>query len=67
MIYDYSCIKCDIVIEKLVKTKDDVVTCPQCGYAMNREMATPAFRFANGKGTGLGNLMSIAGNHPKSY
>lgn len=67
MIYDYSCIHCDTVIEKLVKDIDQIVQCPHCESVMKREMATPAFRFANGNGTSLGGLMSIASNPPKSY
>ena len=67
MIYDYSCVRCDIVLEKLVKTVNEVVVCPICKASMKREMATPAFRFKDGAGTGLGTLMSIAGNQPRSY
>ena len=59
--FDYRCITCDKHTEKLVR--DIFADAPICeGHGpMQKIIGTPAFKFKNGKGTDMGNSMSIAG------
>lgn len=59
-IFDFHCEKCNTSTEKLVKHNDPAPKCDNCGEQMSKVLATPAFHFANGKGTDMGNTMSIA-------
>lgn len=68
-IFEYKCeVKgCEETVERLSKEPLNNVQCPICNQPMRRLFSVPAFKFVNGQGTSLGNLMSIARNPPKSY
>jgi predicted nucleic acid-binding Zn ribbon protein len=60
--FDYKCVKCDEFRDKLVR--DIIADAPQCpnGHGlMQKTISTPAFRFARGNGTDMGNTMAIPG------
>ena len=63
-LFDFVCPTCGHREEKLVKL-DTTVPCPECRQDMDREMGRPAFKFANGQGTGMGLMMSIATKTPQ--
>lgn len=42
-LFNYQCTQCDNLIEKFVKTHDEVVTCPKCEHPMEKRLTMPAF------------------------
>lgn len=42
-LFNYQCTQCDNLIEKFVKTYDEVVTCPKCEHTMEKRLTMPAF------------------------
>jgi len=42
-LFNYQCTQCDNLIEKFVKTHDEVVTCPKCEHTMEKRLTMPAF------------------------
>ena len=63
-LFDYKCGACDHSTEIMVAKYDDVVPCPECQHPkMDKLMSRPSFKFANGRGTHMGSLMSIP-DHP---
>ena len=68
-IYEYKCeVKgCTETVERLSKEPLIDVRCPKCNQTMRRLFSVPAFKFTNGAGTHLGNLMNCPSNPPKSY
>ena len=63
-IYEYACMQCEEHFEELVRTSDQVVTCPGCGaakvvrqlsaFAVHGAAAKPSFAGPTGAGGGGG-------------
>ena len=59
-IYEYACMKCEEHFEELVRSEDQVVTCPSCGagkvlkqfsaFAVHGASSKPSFGSASGGG-----------------
>lgn len=47
-IFDYRCNACKKVVEEFVKQHDDIVTCSNCGSAMQKLLNFGRFRFEAG-------------------
>jgi putative FmdB family regulatory protein len=52
-LFDFKCLNCDRVEEKLVKDKEAIVTCPVCQNEMTRLLSAPygrilGYGYANG-------------------
>ena len=61
-LYEFKCEKCGKVVDKIMKSTDTlIVKCPVDSEVMIKQFTVPAFKFSNGHGTDLGNLMSIPG------
>lgn len=65
-LYDFTCPKCKETKEFFMKHDAPTPKCEHDGETMVKEFTTPAFQFTNGHGTGMGNMMSIAGHPLKS-
>ncbi len=63
-IYEYACMKCEEHFDELVRTEQQVVTCPHCGaakvvkqlstFAVHGAAAKPSFAGPSGSGGGGG-------------
>lgn len=53
-LYEYRCAPCDHIFETLIRTRDDVPRCPQCGSMdVAKLLSVPAAAQAGGKASNL--------------
>ena len=58
-LYEFECPKCSASRDVIRKVNDDTDVVCNCGSKMQKQFSRPAYKFANGTGTDLGNLMSV--------